>query len=132
MEVQSEEIVKTSHELLIESLNHVQEIDNPAEMSLNDLSRIHNIALRSDAFLQYSAERILSEVLSVETLSDFENKISNNLEFLSMFGNQLTLHRTMRSIAYLYKEINERNNTLAEEVGLSEVYQPKEIEDDYI
>lgn len=132
MEVQSEEIVKTSHELLIESLNHVQEIDNPAEMSLNDLSRIHNIALRSDAFLQYSAERILSEVLSVETLSDFENKISNNLEFLSMFGNQSTLDRTMRSIAYLYKEINERNNTLAEEVGLSEVYQPKEIEDDYI
>lgn len=132
MEVQSEEIVKTSHELLIESLNHVQEIDNPAEMSLNDLSRIHNITLRSDAFLQYSAERILSEVLSVETLSDFENKISNNLEFLSMFGNQSTLDRTMRSIAYLYKEINERNNTLAEEVGLSEVYQPKEIEDDYI
>lgn len=132
MEVQSEEIVKTSHELLIESLNHIQEIDNPAEMSLNDLSRIHNIALRSDAFLQYSAERILSEVLSVETLSDFENKMSNNLEFLSMFGNQSTLDRTMRSIAYLYKEINERNNTLAEEVGLSEVYQPKEIEDDYI
>lgn len=132
MEVQSEEIVKTSHELLIESLNHVEEIDNPAEMSLNDLSRIHNIRLHSDAFLQYSAERILSEILSVETLSDFDNKMSNSLQFLSMFEVESTLHRTMRSIAYLYKEINERNHTLAEEVGLSEVYQPKELEDDYI
>lgn len=132
MKVQSEEIVKTSHELLIESLNHVQEIDNPAEMSLNDLRRIHGIPLHSDFGLQYSAERILSEILAVETLSDFENKMSNELEFLSTFEVESTLHRTMRSIALLYKEINERNSTLAEEVGLSEVYQPKELEDDYI
>lgn len=132
MEVQSEEIVKTSHELLIESLNHVQEIDNPSEMSLNNLSRIYNVSLHSDFGLEYSAERILSEILSVETLSDFESKMSNNLEFLSMFEVESSLHRTMRSIASLYKEINERNHILAEEVGLSEVYQPKELEDDYI
>lgn len=132
MEVQSEEIVKTSHELLIESLNHVQEVDNPAEMSLSDLSRIHNISLLTDFGTQYSAERILSEILSVETLSDFENNMSNDLKFLSTFENESTLHRTMRSIAHLYKEINERNHTLAQEVGLSEVYQPKELEDDYI
>lgn len=132
MEVQSEEIVKTSHELLIESLNHVQEVDNPAEMSLSDLSRIHNISLLTDFGTQYSAERILSEILSVETLSDFENNMSNDLKFLSTFENESTFHRTMRSIAHLYKEINERNHTLAQEVGLSEVYQPKELEDDYI